>query len=78
MTLPASADWKQRYGMEVLCLGEIEVARVAYDGGRNGRPRWLNNLRLHTAFWRDAATVEQARAAVMHDVEEWLRKAGLA
>lgn len=71
-------EWRLKYGMEILHLGEIEVGRVRKDGGRKGRPTWMFNLEAHIAFWHDEATVEQAKAAVLMKMQNWLERAGIA
>lgn len=70
--------FQPEHGMEVLYLGKIAVGRVAPDGGRAGRPRWLFNLKGAAAFWKDERTVEAAKAALIAALDDWLDRAGLA
>lgn len=71
--------WREKHGMKVLHLGEIEVARVCrHGGGRSNGPRWLFVLDTHTAFWHSEKTLEQAMAAAEVKMQGWLARAGLA
>lgn len=69
--------WRTRGDLEVLYLGEIPVGRVAPDGGRNNRPRWLFNLDGAASIWRDAKTIVEARVCVLLALDQWLNRAGL-
>lgn len=75
--MPATS-WKTSNRLEVLCLGDIEVGRVCPDGGRRNRPRWIFNLAHPASFWRDAPTLDQARAELVGALDGWLQRAGLA
>jgi len=74
----AVTTWKAQNHLEVLCLGDIEVGRVSATGGRKNRPRWIFNLAYPASFWRDALTIEQARAELLAALDGWLQRAGLA
>lgn len=70
-------EWKHEHGLQVLYMGEIDVGRVAADGGRKNSPRYIFNLRRHFAYWKDEKTVDRARLQVELALKEWLRQAGI-
>lgn len=69
--------WRAEHGLEVLYLGRVAVGRVAPTGGRRNSPRWLFQLALYTATWKDAKSVEEAKACVLLSLDSWLEQAGL-
>lgn|GEM_PF-3423608 len=78
VTLPANIAWRPWCSLELLYLGEVPVGRVLERGGHKSQPAWFFDLDHHTAIWRTAKTVEDARAQVEAKLADWLRRAGLA
>lgn len=72
-------EWRKWHGLEALYLGDIIVGRVAPDGGRGNKPRYILNLDNveSAAFWFTSRSVEQAKARVERRLAEWLERAGL-
>lgn len=76
MTIRA-ATWNQCNDQMHLTLGEIVVARVMDNGGRNNRPRWIFHNTPSFACWTDARTVDAAKAAAEAALSDWLVRTGL-
>lgn len=69
--------WRNVYGLHVLAMGEIDIGRVARNGGKEDKPRWLFNLAGITCQWQTAKTIDAASASLRIELRKWLVRAGL-
>ena len=69
--------WHNDGDLEILMLGQIEVGRILHSGGRANKPRYLFHLGNRCPFWKTEKTLDIARSALLNEVDDFLKRAGL-